>query len=47
MRDSLRMAKDLLVVRLNYALGRWRAPTHLAEQLEDDLAPVADTRKTR
>lgn len=25
-RDSVRMARDLVVIRGNYALGRWRTP---------------------
>lgn len=27
--DSLRMGRDLVIIRLNYALGRWRVPSSL------------------
>ena len=27
--DSMRMGRDLIVLRLNYALGRWRRPENL------------------
>jgi dolichyl-phosphate beta-glucosyltransferase len=36
--DSIRMALDLLVIRLNYWTGRWTIPSRLQEnQKTDDL----------
>lgn len=48
MRDSIGMAVDLLVIRANYALGRWKKPERVGvESAQEGDAAVEEQKKDR